>query len=258
MPSQVVFPQFRNEFSETKYPFCDTASLTSQDGFTILPGTIIDSSLYPIGASERLYISQINVESDLVTFTFSDATTPNIATASFPTAMPPALLDVYDAVGRPAGLLVSEPSLLASFSAWSTGPHNFKIGTTEFVASCVIPTPSVGLRAVIAPDGTVMTGDVWLVGSDGVVVRQDTDGAIRFDAVGEPLFLRAQCDPTPGGQQLFQVPNFLQTINGCPPDQYGNWNLTAGSNAVPQAILRVYPANGQLILTLVGQPMGGN
>jgi hypothetical protein len=257
MPAQVVFPQYRNELGTTNYPFAAAANLTSQDGFTIAQGTILDASLYPIGVSQQLYISLVKVASDLITFSFSDAETPNLATASFPTASPPALLDVFDALGRPAGILVSEPNLLAAFSTWAPGSHKFLLGTTEFVASCVIPTPQTGLRAVVAPDGTLLTGDVWLVGQNGVVVRQDTDGAIRFDAVGEPLFLRQECHPTPGGQNLFTTPNFLQTINDCPPDQYGNWNLTPGANAVTEPILRIYPANGQLVLTLVGPASGG-
>jgi hypothetical protein len=156
-----------------------------------------------------------------------------------------ALTDNFD---RPAGVLVSEPLRLSRFGSWPVGRHSFLPGSTEFVASCCIPTPEPGVRGLLDPSGNLLTGDVWLVGDRGVVLRAE-DGNIRVDIVGDPLFVRAQCFP----ENRFQTPNYLKTINHCGPDQYGNFNFNVGTKYVPDPVLRVSPSAGQVQISAVGK-----
>lgn len=248
------FPEFRDQQLDSKYPFADSASLTTSSGaFAFGPDTFLDAAVYPLGGQGRMYISGVSVAADAVVFTVSDETATTRCQGTFNPTVPTYTIPLFDQYGRPAGMLLSSPTQLATFTAWSTGSYAFTLGATEFAAGVTIPTPEAGLRGLLTADGELLTGDVWIVGDNGVVVRQDTDGSIRIDVVGDPLFARKLCTPI----DLFQAPLFVQTINHCPPDEYGNYNLTVGNHLAADTILRISPAAGGLQITAVGQPIQG-
>jgi hypothetical protein len=99
-----------------------------------------------------------------------------------------------------------------------------------------------------------MAADVWLIGEDGVVLRKD-ENAIRVDIVGDPLFKRKLCTTTGGNIELFVTPNFVRTVNGIKPDEYGNFTITANNELAGDTILRIYPdaANNVVKIEFVGQ-----
>lgn len=249
MAGRILHPEFRDRNRENRYPFGDNASLKTADGqFEIDDDTFIDASLHVIGAVDRLFISNINVTSREVTLSFSDVTRSVKATASFDPLSPAEHVRVVDLVGRPAGLLLSDALRLSRFSSWSEGDHPFDLGATEFAASVVIPTPQEGVRGLQVPAGGTCNGDVWLVGDNGVVLRE-VDGKIRIDAVGDPLFRRRLCQPA----ALFSNKTFLQTINQCPPDEFGNYALPVSGLATEDTVLRVYPTDEGLVVEAVGR-----
>ena len=246
---RILFPEFRAELEFTKYPFADGASLKADTGHEIAKDTFLDASIYPIGAAARVYISRVVVTTRETTIVVSDSSRRDLASVVFDHLVPPTNLRLTDVYGRPAGILVSEPLRLARFSAWDVGTHTFAIGTTEFAASCVIPTPEIGVRGVEDVDENLITGDLWLLGDNGVVVREE-GGHIRIDIVGDPLFVRKLCGPL----DRFEVPAFIKTINGCPPDQYGNYNLTVGNHLAEDTIVRIYASDrNELVIEAIGQ-----
>lgn len=251
MPERILYPEFRNELEFTRYPFGDNATLVSNDGQTLEEDTFLDASLHPIGGGAGMHIASITVTARKVTITVGDSGTPDLCSVEFDPLSPPDLLRLTDAYGRPAGVLVSESLRLARFSAWENQVHAFGRDAAEFAASCVIPTPEVGVRGILTEEGDLLTGDVWIIGENGVVVREDGDCNIRVDIVGDPLFLRKLCFPV----ELFEPPLFIQTINGCPPDDQGNWNLTVGDHTAPngETIIRINPTDGGLKIEAVGQ-----
>jgi hypothetical protein len=89
-----------------------------------------------------------------------------------------------------------------------------------------------------------------LIGDAGVVLDVDADNGIRVNVVGDPLSLRALCEPL----AIFRTPNFIRTINGCPPDVHGNFNLTVGDHQDPQTILRIYPKDSGIAIEMIGNP----
>ena len=253
MAERILYPEFRDELETTKYPFGDAASLQTTGGaYTLDRDIFLDASLYPIGAAGRLYLSQIAVTAQEITLTLSDELKQVRATATFDAVSPPSWVTFADARGRPAGILISEPLRLARFGAWASGTYTFAIGATEFAASCVIPTPEAGVRGLLTAKEELLANDVWLVGRNGVVLRF-IDDMIRVDVVGDPLYLRQLC----GALALFTTPLFIQTINGCPPDRYGNYNLTVGGHLNAETVLRVYPAAGGLVIEAIGSPVTG-
>lgn len=246
---RILFPETRDENEFSRYPFADSATLVTNTNQTIPPETFVDASVYPIGGRERIYIQSVLVRTRLITLTLSDPRGAALCTGAFDPLDPPDYIPLADTYGRAAGVLVSEPLRLAIFSTWPVGQHTFAIGATEFAASCVIPTPEIGVRGLLTEAGDLFTGDMWIVGDNGVMVRQDGDGVIRVDIVGDPLFVRRVCAP----EELFNIPRFIKTVNGCPPDAAGNYTLNVGNHRAEDTILRIYPADGGVKIEAVGQ-----
>lgn len=250
MAERIIFPEFRHELEFTRYPFADAATLVASNTRQELEQDIfLDASLYPIGVSVQLFISSVVVTSRRVTIWLSDRLTNNIASSTFDPLDPPENLEFVDKYGRPAGILVSEAVRLSRFAAWESTEHMFAVQATEFVASCVIPVPGVGVRGLVAADGSMLTGDVWLIGDNGVVLSAVDDCTIRVDIVGDPLFVRRFCQQN----DLFTTPRLLRTINGCPPDANGDYKLVVGNHLAPQTVLRINPTDEGLQIEAVGE-----
>lgn len=250
--TRIIFPQFREEQSDSRYPFVDKASLLSnEDRLDIGRDTFIDAVIYVIGGDERAYISSIAVSVNEIVITIGDSGSRNRATARWVPAAPPenGMLDILDSYGRPVGALLSQPLQLARFAAWPVRTHTFSMAATEFVNTVVIPAQEPGVRGFLTENATLLTGDVWLVGDRGVVVRQDGENTIRIDIVGSPLFLRELCDDL----NKFTPKTFIKTINGCPPDEYGNFTLTATGHNAADTVLRIYPNDGNLRIDVIGK-----
>ena len=253
MPISTLFPEFRDEYAQVRYPFADNATLSAATtGTPAIPAdTFVDGSLYLFGNIGLIFLSQIVVSSQFVMFTISDRFKRLQATATIDLAATPDQLDFQDADGRAAGLLIADTGRLANFGAWPLGTHDFTIAATEFSAAVIIPLPESGVLSLRTGRGELLTGDVWLVGDQGVVLREE-NGDIRVDIVGDPLFLRRLCDES----SRFHVPRFIRTINGCPPDQFGNYNFTVGSHFNRETILRIYANDSGLVIEAVGQQIG--
>lgn len=250
--TRIIFPQFRDEQSDSRYPFVDKATLSSQeDVLEIGRDTFIDAALYAIGGYARAYISAIAVSASEIVITIGDENNKNRATARWTPASPPenGVLDVLDSYGRPAGMLLSTPLQLSRFAAWPARTHTFALASTEFVNTVLIPAKEPGVRGLLSENGTLLTGDVWLVGDRGIVVRQDGEGIIRIDIIGSPLFLRELCDDL----NKFTPKTYIKTINGCTADEYGNFTLTATGHDAADTVLRIYPSDGNLKIDVLGK-----
>lgn len=282
MPTTRVFPQWREDFSRTKYPFADTALLTNNQGDFFTEGVLLDAAFYPIGGQSRMYISGVEITAEECTLTIGDSATQSICTGTFtllaagdatPDDETDALIHFYDKYDRPAGVIVSTPLRLATFQAWLPGIHTFSLGATELAARCCQPTPEIGVRGFLLDDGTVCAGDTWLVGDDGIVLQtedrylKDNCGTpvlqrtVVFNVVGDPLYRRRLCqNPT-----FFQTPRFIKTIivraNNeeleLTPDAYGEFKILVGSNLAVDTVLRVQPVSGGLIIGAVGEHSTG-
>lgn len=237
MPREIRYPEFIPSLEDTNYPFSSDVSLENSDGTKVPKTAFLDAHLYPIGGKSGIYLSKVTVSYSSITFHIGDSSSLDIASGVIPLPITgeesdlngedenSAILCVklLDAYGRPAGILVSEKLRIAEFSGFGVGDHTFIQSDTEFVSSVCMPTPEVGVRGVILPDGSVMAGNVWFVGEDGIVFRHyeatvpssgescagsTTFPVIRVDAMGDPYFLRKLCFPV----DLFATPRFLKKI----------------------------------------------
>lgn len=252
MPA-IVFPEWEDNNEKVKYPFSDSATLENSEGDFLPDNIFLDARIYPIGGTGRQYISKITVAPTTVTIIISDSIS-ELAIGEFSVAAPPDVIPLVDGYERPAGVLVSKSTLLSIFAGWGIGDHLFTVEQTEFVASVVVPVPQIGLRGFLLEDGNFYSKDVTICGMDGVIVRRDTDGSIRIDIIGEPLYNRKVCDEVGS----FVTPRFVKTINNISADDYGNYNLYIGNNIVDDPILRFEHLESSIRLTLAGILLSDN
>lgn len=259
--ARVMHPEWRDAGRDTNYPFADSATLTNSSGRFLAEDTFLDLSLYAIGLQERAFLTRINVESDTITIYFGDAADKFRCSGSFSLVDPPANVALADAYGRPAGLIVSRSELLAQLQSLGLGTHDFTVAATEICATCVIPTPERGVRGFLLEDGTVVSGDVWLVGDDGIVLSHErtaeNEETIRVDVVGDPLFRRLLC----GAADLFSTPRVLtqlRVLQNCrlvavlTPDARGDIQLIVGNHLASDTTLRIRPTSQGLKLEQAG------
>ena len=248
--ARILYPDFREEAATTRYPFADSATLQANNSsFNIGYDSFIDATFYPIGASGGLHISRIETSPTQTKIVITDAAaTTEFAAIYNPLNPPVGPLEVNDAYGRPAGYLLASPEKLASFGTQITA-HEFDRAATEFVATTVIPANERGVRGLKTQSSPLLTKDVWLIGDKGVQLTAKQGGIVRIDVIGEPLFKRALCE----GNTTFPTRRYIKTINGCKPDDYGNFILTPMRQSVLDSILRVYPSAGGIVIEAVGR-----
>ncbi len=259
-----INPEWRQQNDATRYPFENTASLTSRDARVLLEGTFVDAALFPIGGQPGLYVSSLELTHQDTTIWVGDSGLDKRCSGSFPLTQPPDRVALFDAYGRPAGILVSESNRLGIFQSWGIGEHVFDQQNSEFCATVCMPTPEIGLQGVRLPDGSVLTGEVWFIGEDGVVLSVDTQTrngeeitVIRVDVVGDPLFRRRLCSP----QSLFATPQFIKQIRVlhadgefyCTPDEYGNVRLVEDNSETEESVLRIRNTADGVTISMAGK-----
>lgn len=267
---RTLHPEWLASHDRTNYPFSQTGTLRNATGDVIDPGVFLDAMFYPVAGQAGGYLSSVEITNDDVILQFGDNETLNRCLATFSKSSPPDTLRVLDAFGRSAGVIVSETVRLGVFSSWSVGVHRFLSEETPLVARVWAPTPNVGVRGILLDDGTILTGDIWLVGSDGVVLSCEelevndvcgkgtkTQHVIRVDIVGDPLWRRRLCaDPDD-----YESKRFLQQITftgaqktfSCVPSAVGDIKIGVGSHSTPDTILRIRAVPDGLFVEAVGE-----
>ena len=261
---------WRTENAGTKYPFTERATLTNRDGIGLPEGLFFDAAIYPSGGTRNFYLSRLAVTAREAVVTVGDAATPSLATGTFSPAAPPTVLALEDTAGRPAGVLVSDSVRLVALAA--IGNAVFQPTQTEFVPSVCFPRPVTGVTSFVLEDGTVLSGEVWFCGGDGVAITDDGElnvavgplcselsevaTAIAINVVGDPLFRRRLC-----GGDTYQPPRFVRTLRltdgtntyECTPNDGGDIRLVVGDSAADRPTLRITASAGELrISQLVG------
>jgi hypothetical protein len=266
---RILHPEWRDEQGPSRYPFADRATLVSADSMLLPPDLFLDATFYPIGGQEQLRLSSVVIDYQTVTLWIGDNTNDSLASASFSLLSPPSEVRFLDAYGRPAGLGISTPTGLAVFQSWPVGSHNFTVDETEFAATCCIPTPEIGVRGILLADGSLFTGDVWLIGGDGVALTRvdrstnrsgilggpEVLDTVHVDIVGDPLFRRRLCTG------VFATSPYLQQItvqDGCRrvvcyPDVDGDFKITVGHQEAADTVLRIRATPDGIVVETVGE-----
>ena len=243
--SKIAFNDWRAENTQRNFPFADDATLVGEI-LTLQQSLFIDGRLYPIGGDEELYIGRISRSGSEIEFAISSVAGGELATGSYDVTDIPESGEIafHDSYNRPAGMLLSTETELQAFSGLNSGDYEFLLAQTRFAAAVVVAQPNVGFRGFVLPSGELVTGDVWLVGEDGVVIQND-EGMLRVDVIGDPFAARKLCeDETPSDDTIEVLAPYcpIKTINGVAPDAKGNFQLLVGSNQSVSNLLRIVPA----------------
>jgi len=261
--------EFIKELEGTNYPFIPTAKL-SNGLVTLLEGTFLDAHLYSVVGTQRHYISKVIVTSSKLSIIIGDSNESVRLTGEIAMPIDTDIVRLVDSYGRSGGMLVSEPSRLSLLTAWGVGEHRFEQKQTEFCVTCQMPIPDPGVTAIRLADGELLSGKVWLVGDDGVVLRtelsMDTDGNVverlRVDVVGDPQFLQRLCNP----EELFTPVNPIRAIRikqgdyvyDCEPDEQGNFSIQMNDSLAADAALRIRTTPEGIVITVEGSTNAGN
>lgn len=263
MPERVIFPEWRDANESTNYPFSDNVSLFNGQR-TVAQGVFLDAALWPVGSTGPLYLSRVTVGRTAVTLYVGDDATPELVSGTFDFPVTKPVITLTDTYNRPAGSLVSETERLSVLAGWGTGDYTFTADQTEFVASVCFPQPGSAVRGILLDDGTLLDGEAWLVGDDGVVLRRErvdrpdgeTQDVIRIDVVGDPLFRRRLCSSL----ESFATPRFLESLRVSDsrqtldllPSSAGGVRVTANNALAKDTVLRIRSAGTEIVIEAVG------
>ena len=238
--------QFRNENTDSRYPFADNATLISQSGMQLGDDIVVDALLHPVSDTNQLYLDSIQITGATALFVIGDNTASKYVGTADLSTIQDGSIGIQDGSQRPAGILVVDPLRVKTLLGWAQGVHTFGITAAPFVLSCCVPSPLVGVTGLAAADMPTLTGDVWLVGENGVILSFTDQDSIRVDVVGEPLAARKLCH----NNEAFVAPQFLKTINNIPPSAWGGFTLTIGKILASKPALRITPDQGSILIEL--------
>lgn len=252
MSDDVRYVEWRNSNERCKYPFSINATLMS-DTAIIPENMLVDARLYPLGGSVDQYLSMIEKDGRVLRFTVADTESGDLAYGEFDQDNQPPrgvvhLIDRYD---RSAGVFVTDEQHLLPLFGWADGEYQFTVDQTLFACTVITPMPlPAGLRSLRADDTTALTGDVYLIGGPGIALEAAIDGdnlVVTVHAVGEPLYKQLLCSDTG-----FTVPCKLKTINGVPPDEYGNFDIVLCGLETTKSLLRIEAVEHGIRITTAG------
>ncbi len=250
-----IFPiEWREDIGQSMYPFADGSSLISRTNRQLPPEIFVDAAIYPTGGEPPLYLSKVNISVRKVAIYIGGSGNDSLASGFYDPVNPADIVELFDPSGRSAGALVLNPIEAAILQSWPIGDHTFSNAASALCPTVVMVLPNYGVTAVQLDDGTILTGDVWLVGGSGVILREE-NGSIRADITGDPLSKRDRCNNDVVNS--FVTPVFLKTINNLPPGIDNDFKILIGLNQSPDSILRVYPQGGILKAEVVGQVLSG-
>lgn len=250
---QIVFPEFRDTTSSIKYPFIDAASLTSNgangmEKITLPNDIFIDVSIFiplEVGAWPRLESIHVGKHTVILRFGFGGDQTwcqgsiTLLQDIKDEDATIPLYLSTKEEVTNVAkntttrvGTLVMNRLKLAYFKGLNLGTYIFNPGTDAvLVPSCTVTIPNLGVTSVSVNERSLVntvSGKVWLIGHDGVLIRTDDNDEhrIRIDVVGDNLYKKAAL-----GVEVYEYAKPVRSINNVPADEFGGFIITTtGSN----------------------------
>jgi hypothetical protein len=243
---------------EGTFPFTDVSTFTSRENNLIAPTVFIDATVYPIGAGVRQYISRIKRTSIQLIIDISDVSGV-VCTGILDLSSGSNKIVLRDSRERVVGLLLGNSDMGQFLGAIPEGENTFDNDGMEFVSTCVSPQPQQVVEGIATEDNDMLSGDVWLVGKDGVILDWDElNQAIVVHLVGDPLFRKRNCD-TGNGEFINPVPlqaltfvTDLQTSVKIKPDEYGNIRFVTGSNQNEANVLRIEKLENGLRLRAIG------
>lgn len=256
----ILYPAWYDENRLNKYPFEDSCSLKSTTGKIIPNHIFLDAAIYVIGSTKDMYLRELIVSTEDKTITINLGTkSRELCSGSISVLSEDTTVNLFDSYDRPCGVLVignpnREDNIeygknsLRELFAWGAGTYKFTESATKLVNSCVHPLPNVGFRGIVLEDGELFSGDVWLVGERGVILRKEDD-KLRVDIIGTVFSKQQECNDTDPGNDLY-VRNVLQTINEIGPNENCGFILEAVGEEFAIPVISINQDSNSILLSL--------
>ena len=228
-------PTYQDSLRGLQYPFAVAGPVRAEDGTVLDPDVITDAAIFVRAEVTEVLLYTITVaQGARATLTFADSagTTVGVATV---TPTDAGRVDIA-LNGLNTGFLAFDATAMRGVLNWTSGTYDFRVGLVPHV---LVFSDPAWRRGVVLPDGTVLTGEIWLGGADGIQLAATADG-FAVHAYGDPYAGRT------GPRRTFLA------LNGVPPDSNGNINLVPqGTN--PKFRLNFVPlGSGRIRVEVIG------
>lgn len=200
--------QWEDSLRDKHYPF-DTPNAPVADG-TVLPANfVLDAALFMESADSIAFLDTLVVAADrTITLSFTDGTNP-VGTATLAPGASGRIEILQSGVG--VGFLEIDADHAEIVRGWFPRDYLF---VTPLLPHVVVVSDPVWRPGLVLPDGTVLTGEVYLAGVDGIQL-EIVAGGFKVHAYGDPYAGRSGPVRT------------VLSFNGVLPDSEGNIQLIA-------------------------------
>lgn len=203
--------QWEDSLKGLSYPF-QASEPPESEGNRIPVDFILDAALFMRSTTSRGVLSEITVSPARgITVAFTDAAGDPVGTAVFPATGGGRVAVMSQ--GITTGFIVVDPAAAEIVRSWFPRTYVF---AAPLVPHVVVVSDPAWRRGVTLPDGTTLTGDVYLVGANGIHLERTPTG-FSVSGVGDPYAGRVEARRA------------IKTINGILPDSTGNISLIAMS-----------------------------
>lgn len=175
------YEEWRTLNASRRYPFADDVLLVDTQNRRLPDNVFIDAMFHPVNLTGRLYLSSLSF-SELSVQVSDDL--GEVATAAIGEDL--TAFNFYDSLGRMTGIMVPGPGF-----SLTSGDFVFTQEASGLAQACVAAQNYSCLNAVLLADGTLLTGQIYWEGENGIRVNTEyLDGipVIRFDALGVAEF----------------------------------------------------------------------
>jgi hypothetical protein len=181
----IFVEEYRKELSLSGYPFSRTAPVTTDTGYTLPFGTIIDASVYFDSPAKLPKLTAIEKNGSQVMFFVGDYA------ATVDLRNPKEVLELYQEQHLFGGILVCDVKKLAVLQGWREGRHAVS-PVPSFCPRCLEFIPVQGVQRLRAETGELFSGEVVLVMGKGGMMRSLTADSgfsyIETNFTGDPTY----------------------------------------------------------------------
>lgn len=247
---RILNQQWEDSLRGERYPFAGTGEVRSASGQILDDNLLLDLNLMVDEQTSQVNLGWIEIEDDdlgrsaIASFTLPTGRVAGTAVL-WPSPAPLGIVPIFNGT-LTVGYLRVDPYRLEVLLGWPAGAHRFD--DVEILPHLLVVSDKRWRQGLELPDGTVLTGDVYLVAERELWLERTATG-FRVHVTGDPFSGRTA--PARG----------LATLNGVAPVD-GNINLigisttnVVGSTfvAAGQAFrISVVPGAGTLTIELVG------
>lgn len=181
-----LYQSWDDSHEQTAYPFADGATMLAADGASRFPiGVLADAVIGARDVAAPVYVREVKVTAIDAVLTFAQGST-DVATATLDVLssgwvqLVPSINVVY------AGKIKINANSVGAIINLGTGTHVFTADATPLVPYAVFLSPLAGVRGIVLPDGTTLTGDITISLGAGLSGELLPSGQVRIDAIGLP------------------------------------------------------------------------